>query len=83
MGALAAGLISVGKASRLFCVPRTTLSVAARDGRLDARTVGRGYVTTPAAVRAWLRGALRRPGRAPGRASADRRGRPTPPSRSG
>ena len=66
MGALAAGLISVGKASRLFCVPRATLSVAARDGRLDARKVGRGYVATPAAVRAWPRGALRRPGPRPG-----------------
>lgn len=66
MSALAEGLISVGEASRLFGIPRATLSVAAREGRLDARKVGKGYVTTPAAVRDWLRGARRRPGPRPG-----------------
>jgi excisionase family DNA binding protein len=65
--AQAAGLLSVGEASRLFGVPRATLSVAAREGRLDARKVGKGYVTTAAAVRAWLRDARHRPGPRPGK----------------
>jgi hypothetical protein len=67
VNALAAGLISVGEASRLFRIPRATLSVAAREGRLDARKVGKGYVTTAAAVRNWLREARRRPGPRPGK----------------
>ena len=66
MRAQAEGLLSVGEASRLFGVPRATLSVAAREGRLDARKVGKGYVTTAAAVRAWLRASRHRPGPRPG-----------------
>ena len=76
MRALAEGLLSVGEASRLFGIPRATLSVAAREGRLDARKVGKGYVTTAAAVRAWLRGARHRPGPRPGRGV----GRPRQPA---
>ena len=43
----AAGLHRVGEASRLLGVPRATLSVAAQEGRLDARKVGKGSSPPP------------------------------------
>src|SRR5215218_9284994 len=69
------GLLSLAAAAAEFAVPRSTLTRAARVGNLEARRLGNQWVTTAAAVRAWLRGARHRPGPGPGRGL----GRPRPP----
>jgi hypothetical protein len=71
-----AGLLPLAAAAEVFRVPRSTLTRAARVGNLEARRLGNQWVTTAAAVRAWLRGARHRPGPGPGRG----RGRPRAPA---
>src|SRR5215211_2074977 len=61
------GLLSLAAAAAEFAVPRSTLTRAARVGNLEARRLGNQWVTTAAAVRAWLRGARHRPGPGPER----------------
>ena len=48
-------------------VSRYTLAYAARTGAMEAQRLGSQWVTTLAAVEAWLKGARHRPGRTPRR----------------
>jgi hypothetical protein len=68
--------IGLPEAAALFGLSRYTLARAARDAHLATRRTGKIWLTTPAAVDAWLRGARHRPGRTP------RRRPPTAPVRS-
>ena len=51
-------------------VSRYTLAYAARTGSLEAQRLGSQWVTTVAAVEAWLKAAGHRPGRKPQRRAA-------------
>jgi hypothetical protein len=56
----------VEAAARLELNART-LRRAAKDGHLETRRSSKVWLTTPAAVEAWLKGARHRPGRTPRR----------------
>src|SRR5687768_10340899 len=57
--------IGLLEAATYFGVSRYTLARAARDGNLSTRRTGKTWLTTPAAVEVWLKGARHRPGRKP------------------
>ena len=57
--------LPLAEAARVRGLSRFTLASAARTGRLEARPMGSQWVTTLAAVDAWLKGARHRPGPAP------------------
>jgi hypothetical protein len=57
--------LPLAEAARIRGLSRFTLASAARTGRLSARPMGSQWVTTLAAVDAWLKGARHRPGPAP------------------
>ncbi len=59
--------IGLLEAATHFGVSRYTLARAARDGNLSTRRTGKTWLTTPAAVETWLKGARHRPGRTPQR----------------
>jgi len=59
--------IGITEAARRCGVSRDTLARAARDGNLETRRTGKLWLTTPAAIEAYLRGARHRPGRTPQR----------------
>ena len=59
--------IGLPEAAALFGLSRYTLARAARDAHLATRRTGKIWLTTPAAVDAWLKGARHRPGRKPQR----------------
>jgi hypothetical protein len=59
--------IGLPEAAALFGLSRYTLARAARDAHLTTRRTGKIWLTTPAAVDAWLKGARHRPGRTPQR----------------
>jgi hypothetical protein len=59
--------IGLPEAAALFGLSRYTLARAARDAHLATRRTGKIWLTTPAAVDAWLKGARHRPGRTPQR----------------
>jgi hypothetical protein len=57
--------LPLAEAARIRGLSRFTLASAARTGRLEARPMGSQWVTTLAAVDAWLKAARHRPGPAP------------------
>jgi hypothetical protein len=57
--------LPLAEAARVRGLSRFTLASAARTGRLKARPMGSQWVTTLAAVDAWLKEARHRPGPAP------------------
>jgi excisionase family DNA binding protein len=59
--------IGLTEAALRFGLSRDTLARAARDGNLQTRRTGKLWLTTPAAVDAYLKGARHRPGRTPQR----------------
>ncbi len=59
--------IGLPEAAAHFGLSRYTLARAARDGHLPTRRTGKIWLTTPAAVEVWLKGARHRPGRTPRR----------------
>jgi excisionase family DNA binding protein len=58
---------ALGDLAARFGVSRRTLNQAAITGQLPARRTGKIWLTTPAAVDAWLKAARHRPGRTPQR----------------
>ena len=58
---------ALGELALRFGVSRRTLNQAAITGHLPARRVGYQWLSTPASVEAWLKGARHRPGRTPQR----------------
>lgn len=65
---------ALGDLALRFGVSRRTLNQAAITGHLPARRTGNQWLTTPAAVEVWLKGARHRPGRTPRRRPSE-----TPP----
>ena len=63
--------IGLPEAAVLFGLSRYTLARAARDEHLQTRRTGKIWLTTPAAVETWLKGARHRPGRRPQRRPAE------------
>jgi hypothetical protein len=61
---------ALAELTALTGVSRYTLAYAARTGALEAQRLGSQWVTTLAAVEAWLKGARHRPGRTPRRRPA-------------
>jgi excisionase family DNA binding protein len=59
--------IGLSEAAVRYRLSRDTLARAARDGNLETRRTGKLWLTTPAAVEAYLRSARHRPGRKPQR----------------
>ena len=75
--------IGLPEAAALFGLSRYTLARAARDAHLTTRRTGKIWLTTPAAVDAWLKGARHRPGRTPQRrAPGDAPASSSPPATS-
>jgi excisionase family DNA binding protein len=62
--------IGITEAALRSGVSRDTLARAARDGNLATRRTGKLWLTTPAAIDAYLKGARHRPGRKPQRRPA-------------
>jgi hypothetical protein len=58
---------ALGDLAARFGLSRRTLNQAALRGHLPARRVGYQWLSTPAAVDAYLKGARHRPGRTPQR----------------
>jgi excisionase family DNA binding protein len=63
--------IGITEAALRFGISRDTLARAARDGNLATRRTGKLWLTTPAAIDAYLKSARHRPGRKPQRRAAD------------
>lgn len=59
--------IGISEAAVRYRLSRDTLARAARDGNLETRRTGKLWLTTPAAIEAYLRSARHRPGRKPQR----------------
>jgi excisionase family DNA binding protein len=59
--------ITLVEAAARLALNERTLRRAAKDGHLETRRSGKVWLTTQAAVEAWLRGARHRPGRTPQR----------------
>ena len=74
---------ALGDLAARFGLSRRTLNQAALRGHLPARRVGYQWLSTPAAVDAYLKGARHRPGRTPQRRppAAPRRSTRSWPSR--
>src|SRR4051794_19251259 len=62
---------ALGGLAAHFGISRRTLNQAALTGHLPARRVGHQWLSTPAAVEAWLKAARHRPGRKPQRRAPD------------
>jgi hypothetical protein len=59
--------ITLVEAAARLALNERTLRRAAKDGHLETRRSSKVWLTTPAAVEAWLKGARHRPGRTPQR----------------
>jgi hypothetical protein len=71
--------IGLPEAAALFGLSRYTLARAARDAHLETRRTGKIWLTTPAAVDAWLKAARHRPGRTPRRRPSGATAASSPP----
>jgi excisionase family DNA binding protein len=70
---------ALGDLAARFGVSRRTLNQAALTGQLPARRTGKIWLTTPAAVDAWLKASRHRPGRTPQRRPPDATPASSPP----
>jgi excisionase family DNA binding protein len=71
--------IGITEAGLRFGLSRDTLARAARDGNLETRRTGKLWLTTPAAVEAYLKSARHRRGPKPQRRTPDAPASSAPP----